>query len=308
MFLPWRTFALTLRGTKPLGSLELTHGSHNALFSRGSEMVMAVWNDVPAEERMYLSAEARMLDMNGRETILPVDPKTGEQIFATQPVPQLIVGVSEAVARWRLALRFQKGRVPSEYGLHEDALLVTNTFPQGVNGRVTLRLPRGWEAEPDQWTIQAAAGETVRLPMQLKFPLDAALGTFQPEVDFEINADRLARFTQRLSYELGIDDVSLDVILRRTKEGRLEIEQRITNKTEPLEELTFTCLLFVPGQIRQKQTATKVGRTVDVRTWFIANPDALADKTLWLKVEQIDGRRFLNRHLRLSEAQVENDK
>ncbi|MBI3861254.1 MAG: hypothetical protein HY290_05105, partial [Planctomycetia bacterium] len=47
MFLPWRTVAMALRGAKYLGQFELPNRSPNAVFERGSEIILVVWNSAP---------------------------------------------------------------------------------------------------------------------------------------------------------------------------------------------------------------------------------------------------------------------
>lgn len=299
LYLPWRTYALALRGTKYLGKLELTNRSSNLVFGRDKHVVIAVWNNEPGEELLYVGEQITVLDPWGRSVPTEMDPATGQCKLKVGPVPLLVTGCSGAIVQWQLAVKFQKGRIPSEYGSHEEALLVTNTFTQGVNGHVRLRMPKGWEVEPNHWVLQAAAGENIRLPMMLKFPVGFPLGSFRPTVEFEIGADRNYQFVQPLPCALGTGDVELDVRLRRVSDTRLEVEQRITNNTVPWEDLSFTCNLFVPGQIRQKLTATKVGKSGDIRLFYVGRPDLLKGQELWINIEQIDGRRVLNRRVKV---------
>ena len=127
------------------------------------------------------------------------------------PTPIFVRGCSLPIAQWRLAVQFEHGKVRSEYGEHNEALLGRNTFPQGVSGKAVLRMPRGWIIEPAQWPINAGKHENLRLPMLMSFPVDANLGPFRAELDFEIQADRAYRFTVLLPYQLGLGDVNLEL-------------------------------------------------------------------------------------------------
>src|SRR5579872_4210739 len=189
----------------------------------------------------------------------------------------------------------------SEFGQHEDAILGLNSFPQGISGKATIHFPAGWEIEPAQWTLQAAAGENFKLPLLLTFPPGAALGEFRPSIDFEISGDRSYKFSMFLPYRLGLGDVDLTVVSRWTPDGRLEVEQRITNNTEPLEVLEFNCSLFIPGQVRQRHFVTRLGKGDDQRIYVVPNAEALRGKELWLRAEQINGRRVLNYHWKVDE-------
>jgi hypothetical protein len=219
------------------------------------------------------------------------------------PVPKIIRNCSTFVSRWRLAVKFEKGRISSEFGQHEDALLVSNTFPQGISGKAVVHFPPGWEIDPHQWNLQAAAGEKFKLPLFLTFPPEADLGDLRASIDFEVAADRPYKFSMFLPYRLGLGDVELAVVSHRTPDGRLEVEQKITNNTEPLEILEFNCRLVIPGQIRQQHFVTRLGRGEDQRIYVVPNADALRERggQLWLRAEQVNGRRVLNYHWTVEE-------
>jgi hypothetical protein len=155
-------------------------------------------------------------------------------------------------------------------------------------------MPPDWDVEPSQWELQAAAGEKWRLPMLITFPPNETLGDFYPEVDFQLSADRQYRFTVHLPYTLGLRDFELDLGFRKLPDGRLEVEQRLVNKTVPLEMLDFECSLFVPGQVRQKLFVPKLGSGEDRRIHVLPDAEGLKGKELWLRCEQVDGRRVLN--------------
>jgi len=284
-----------LQGSEYLGSFRLPDGSTNYAFARDGRMSLFVWNDAPTTEKVYLGENVQIADLWGRRRALPPDPQARKHIIPVGPVPTLLLGCSEAIARWRLAVRFQKGRLRSEYGGHQESLLGTNMFPQGINGTVSLVLPRDWEVEPRSWTLTAARDESLNLPMTLTLPADASLGTEKILIDFDIVADRRYQFRVERPYQVGLGDISLQVADRKLDDGRLEIEQIITNTTDPPEILNFRCALFVPGHKRQKQFVTKLGNDKDKKYYYIPNADELLGRELRLRAEQINGRRVLNK-------------
>ena len=67
LFLPWRTTATALAGAQHLGSLRLPGGSTNHVFARGNQVVVVLWNQTPTEEAIFLGADARQIDLWGRD-------------------------------------------------------------------------------------------------------------------------------------------------------------------------------------------------------------------------------------------------
>ncbi len=321
LFLPWRTMALALQEAEFLGEITFPQGSRNAVFARDGEAIIILWNDLPEEqtEEFYLGENVVETDLLGRTRRLQPSSRSQDANFREQQVtvtntPKILRGCSESVARWRLATRFEIGEMRSEYGSHEDAVLGRNTFPLGVSGKVLLETPTrdhagaasermeadvrenesGWQAEPREWTITSAAGESFRLPLFLKLPTDANLGDSQMKLTFQITGDRPYRFQVLSPYHVGSGDVTLQVIDRKLDDGRLEIQQIVNNSTSPTEVLDFRCSLLVPGSPRQKARVTRLGSGEDRKFYFLDNADAFRGKELRLKLEQEGGGRILN--------------
>ena len=173
-------------------------------------------------------------------------------------------------------------------------MLGQNPFPQGVSGTATIHMPREWKIEPSQWTLQLAAGEKFKLPLVLAFPPNSSLGQIDTQIEFDISADRPYRFTVRRPYKVGLGDVVMRVTERRTTDGQLEIEQRIINNTEPLEILNFNCSLSIPGERRQRKLVVKLSKGEDLKFYYLPDADAMQGQELWIRAEQINGRRVLN--------------
>jgi hypothetical protein len=300
-YLPWRTLALALRGASYLGQFEMPQRSANAVFDCGNEIVAVIWNAQSVREEFYFGEQPVAVDLWGRRQKMPLDPRTRTQSLEVGPIPLIVRNCASFVSRWRMAARFDKGMISSEFGQHEDALLIANASPQGISGKAIFHFPPGWEIDPPLRTFQAAAGEKLTLPFLVKFPPDASLGDLRPAIDFEIAAERMYKFTMFIPYRLGLGDVDLQVATRWTADGRLEVEQHITNSTEPPEVLEFNCSLFIPGQIRQRHFVTRLGKGEDRRFYVVPAAEKLRGKELWLRAEQINGRRVLNFHFKVEE-------
>ncbi|HVV99587.1 MAG TPA: hypothetical protein VHB77_04575 [Planctomycetaceae bacterium] len=289
MFLPWRTAALALAGTTHTGTLSLAGHSANFVFNRPGETVLVLWNETPTEETVYLGEQAEEVDVWGRRR-----PLGRNQVLHVGPTPIFVRHCNPALVSWQLAVRFDKGEISSEYGGHNDSLLGQNPFPQGVSGTATIHMPREWKIEPSQWTLQLGAGEKFSLPLVLAFPTNSSLGQIDTQIEFEISADRPYRFIVRRPYKVGLGDIVMRVTERRTPDGQLEIEQRIINNTEPLEILNFNCSLSIPGERRQRKLVVKLAKGEDLKFYYLPNADAMQGQELWIRAEQINGRRVLN--------------
>ena len=294
LFLPWRTVATALQGSTWLGSLTLPGNSVNHLFDRGDEVVVVMWSEKPVTERLFLGESARTIDLWGRQSRPQTDLETGEQIFENGPVPTIVRGCSRDLALLQMAVQYAGGQVASASGAHSDAVVGRNTFSQGIDGIVRVRMPADWDVDPGEWPLQAAAGEEFRLPLTLTLPGTASLGREMTSIDFEITADRPYRFRVYRDYEVGLGDLHLSVVERVLPDGRLEIEQVITNNTRPEEVLDFRCSLFVPGRRRQKRLVTRLGNGQDRKLYVLPDFESLRGRDLWLRAEQISGRRVLN--------------
>jgi hypothetical protein len=301
LFLPWRTVALALQQTEHLGPVAWPGGSSNAVFVRGHEACVVAWNAVEVTETAYLGERPIECDLWGRQKPLMPDPETREVTFTVGPIPKLFLNCSAPVLKWMLTAKFEVGQARSEYGGHHDAILIRNPFPQGVSGEVTLDLPPDWEAEPQEWKIAASTGESLRLPLFMRLPPNANLGDQPTTLHFRIDADRPYRFRVNRPYAVGLGDVALEVIDRKLPDGRLEIEQILTNRTAPPETLNFRCSLFIPNVRRQRLQVTKLGQGSDHKFYYLPNADQYRGQELWLRLEQDGGRRVMNYRWKLGE-------
>ncbi len=294
LFLPWRTIALAIRGTEYIGSINMPNGSRNFAFARDGSVVFVVWNPVETTEEIFLGHGVKEMDIWGRQEPANTSDDGDRQIIKIGPVPKLLCDCSESITRWRLAVQYEQGRLRSQTGEHQEAILGKNFFPQGISGNVTLRTASDWEVDPNKWQLQIGVGETYRLPMFLTLPANASLGRKHTAIDFDIVADRQYKFRVYRPYQVGIGDVQIEVATQTLSDGRMEIQQIISNSTSPPEELNLRCSLFVPGHKRQVLFVTKLASGQDIKYFYLPDAESVKGKVLWLRAEQVGGRRVLN--------------
>ena len=291
LFLPWRTSASMLRGGHYLGSLQLPGGTENHVFSRGLDAVMIVAGDTPKQEAIYLGGDVRQVDLWGHTTT----PKQQEhrQVIEVAALPTFVTGVDERVARWRQSLSLASDRTPGVVGgSHQNHLHLTNTFGREVSGHLELVAPASWAIEPRRVDFRLQANEALEKDFQMTLPYDALSGRHPIRVDFQIRAQAAHRFSVYRQVEVGPSDVSVEIVTRLNERGELEVEQRLTNAGDG--PASFRCELFAPERRRQKAHVLTPKRGHQLSTFRLPDGRQLLGKTLWLRVEQIDGPRVLN--------------
>lgn len=291
LFLPWRTTATLLGGSEYLGSLELPERSPNLVFARGDEAVMLLWNGSPTEEVLHVGEAAQQVSLWG-EARTPAALGDG-QVLEAAPLPSFVTGWNGAVARWSIGCTFQNDRIPSTFGEpHANACSWTNTFPQGVSGRARLVLPDTWRVEPREISFRLAEGESLSVPFTVTLPFDANSGKHPLRVDFEVEAEKTYRFSVYRRVQVGTGSVYVEMATRLNEQDELEVEQRFINDTQ--EPVSFRCLLYAPDRRRLKIEIRHLGPGRDVQVYRLPNGRELLGKYLWLRAEELGGRRVLN--------------
>ncbi|MEM6799274.1 MAG: hypothetical protein AAF589_07140 [Planctomycetota bacterium] len=311
LLLPWRTAATILGAAEYIGQIRLPSGSDNWLFRRADgAVVMVVWNehakDGPIEEKLYLGDEVQLVDVWGKRA---VPPKEGNRdVVPVHRIPSFVLGINDAVARWRMATRFEKEKLPSVFGQeHPNALLMTNTFAQGIGGRISIFVPdrlrtkaNGEPRKSDQWKISTpgeefsrGAGKEIEMPLEISLN-DAAVGDQPIRIDLEIDADRAEqsyKFSIWRSMHVGLGDVKMDVVTRLDENGRLIVQQQMRNDSG--QPLSFKCFLHAPARRRKRAQVFELGPEPDIKTYIYSSGEDLVGGEIRLRAEEIDGARVL---------------
>jgi len=294
LFLPWRSTALTLQGTKYLGSFHLPHGSKNHVFLKNDEVILLAWNSVPTIEEIYLGDDIVIHDLWGRKKSPLTGSDLGRQKIQIGPNPIIVRHCSKLVAQFRLSVGFQLGILKSQQGEQRDVLNARNTFRGVVGGNVKFNLPNEWDIQvPGDGKFSLDEGERLNMPLLIKLPPNTNLGRIPISIDFELDS---FHFRVYRNFNIGIGDVGMNVSWKHLDDGRLRIEQFITNNTNPPEILNFRCSLFVPGQRRRKAILSNLDRGVRKITFDIPNYDSLVGKNILIRAEQLNGKLVLNYH------------
>jgi hypothetical protein len=291
LFLPWRTTALELGAAKFLGSIQLAGHSKNLIFARANDAVMTVWNAKPTEEVLYLSGDAKQIDLWGRAT--SSEKRENGLAVRADRLPTFVTGLNAAVAGWQIDLRFARQRIPSIFAApQENMLVVANTFGRRVLGSATIRAPRAWQVTPQQFVFSLDPGEQLRQPVSFALPDTAEVGPHEIHVDFQVQADQLYKFSALQHIEVGTGDAYIKIQTRLNAAKELEVEERLFNCTD--RPASFRCELFTPDRRRQMHQVLNQGPGQNTYVYKLEDGRELLDKTLWLRAAEIDGPRILN--------------
>jgi hypothetical protein len=291
LFLTWRTTSLALSGSKYLGQIPMPNGSQNQILSRGEDAVMVVWNMRPTEEELFFGREIEVVDVWGRRSKPPV--KQGRSKIAVGPLPTFITGVSGPIMRLSMDFALTVDRLPNVYGKpHRSGFRMTNHFPQGLGGTVTINLPTEWRRKIKPFAVKLAAGETRTFPFDIVIPIDANSGPQNIQIDFDLNVEEHYQFSLKRQIEVGLGDVTVDVTTSLNQNGVLVVKQEMTNNTD--QTVDFKCYLAAPNERRMQTQVYRLGRGKDIKFYRYANGRDLLGKMLYLKAEEVDGLRTLN--------------
>ena len=291
LLLPWRTTALALAGAKYLGSINLPNNSVNHFFDRDGQVVMVVWNDREVEERLYLGDDVRQMDLWGRT--IKLSTHDSEQVIRVGRLPTFITGLNGPVLHWRMSVKLAETRWPSAFNVaRTNALIVKNSFGQGISGQIKIVTPDGWRIAPAEASFKLATGETLNQPFDVILRIEAVTGRQDLRFDFDIMADRRYQFSVRRQIDVGSDDVTISAGTHLNDQGELEIEQRLTNETD--KSVSFKCFLYSPDRLPIVTQVVEQGRGTDTKSYRIPNGGELVGKTLLLRADEIDGERIIN--------------
>ena len=307
LLLPWRAAASMLGGTKYLGTIQLPNGSENRIFVRpDGQAVMVVWNDQPTQEILYLGKDVHVVDLWGRSKSPSL--QDNQQVIEVGSLPTFVSGLSEPIARWRMALHFDQDHIDSIFEkAQKNKIEFQNCFGQGAGGTISIVAPQNgvadtpkdglknhglevgpWSIDPPRGTFSLAAGENFHFPFEVRLK-NATFGKQPMRIDFDVSADEQYKFSVYTAVWVGAGDVTIDVKTHLDKDGTLIVQQIMANKSDHLSD--FKCNLFATGFRPQRAQVYRLGATPDRKQYRYPNGSELLGKTLLLEAEEIGGLR-----------------
>jgi hypothetical protein len=240
---------------------------------------------------IYLGDDVRQSDVWGHTATVPEED--GKQVIEVGPLPTFLIGVDQAVARSRMSLGFTRQQLPSVFGQPlMNSVALTNYFPQGARGRLTLVCPDGWLVRPKQFEFKLAGGERFERDFQIRLPFDLSNGDCPVRVDVELTAEKNYQFSIFRHLRVGLGDIIVEATSQLSDAGELLVQQRFHNHTD--EPVSFRCNLFAPDRRRMRTQILELGRGEDVQTYRLPQGRQLLGQTLWIRAQEINGPRVLS--------------
>jgi hypothetical protein len=294
-----------LGGTAYLGPLDLPQGDQIHCFGRKGEYVGVLAGRKPGQETVYLGTELRTLDLwaNSRACPPTIDCGAGvspapplaspRSVLTVEQLPTFLVGLDGPITEWQLGVALSPNRLPSvPSAITPVALELKNSFPQAISGRVGIHGPQNWYIEPRTAEFRLAPAAPWKQRLEVALPNDVVGGRQMIQLDFEIQADRLYRFTMFRPLEVTLGDVHFEGQALLDSRGEMAVRQTLINQGK--RPAAFRCDLLVPDRRRQSTEVLIQPSGKSEVTYRLADGEQLLGKALWLRAEEIDGPRVLN--------------
>ena len=313
LFLPWRTTALMLGGAPYVGDIDLPQGNQIHCFGSKGKYVGVLAGRKPGEETVYLGTELRTHDLWGNRKACPPtvsgdDGPAGlspaqQSVIAVQQLPVFLVGLDGPITQWQLGVAFSPNRLASIPSAILPVILeLKNTLPKSITGRVNIRGAQNWSIEPRSTEFRLDPGAPWKQRLEVTLPNDVAGGRQMVRLDFEIQADRLYRFSMYRLLEVTLGDVKFEGQAMLNNRGEMEVCQTLTNQGK--KPVSFRCDLLVPDRRRQSTEVLIQPSGKNELTYRLPDGKQLLGKAIWLRAEEIDGPRVLNYRIETSAAAV----
>ncbi len=298
LLVPWVTTARLLGKARFLGSLQLPNGSHNYVFERDGEAILVAWAERSTREVVYLGDDVVVHDLWGRSQSARTIRRNGfvKQDLEITPMPVFITGVHLPIAQWRLAFQIDRARLDSLFGRAQVASYhFKNTFPSGIGGKLQLVLPPQWETDYHGTRFKLLSGDTHSDSMRVTLGADATSGPQPVRIDFDVTAQRRYQFSVYRTIEVGLGDVTMEVVYRIDADGNLVVDQHLDNQSD--QPISFNCLLLAPGRRRMRQSVFHLRQGRTTVTFVLPNGKELIGRHLRVRAEEIRGNRLLNQQI-----------
>ncbi len=293
--------ASRLSGRRVVGEMTFARGTRGLILDGPSGPALAAWNDRAGEEDAWididLGGDPVAVDEWGNRAPVPV--VEGRHRWPLGETPVFIENIDAPLARFRSSFVLDDPFVESLQVPHERVLSFTNTWPVAISGSFTILSPARWRFTPMRRNFSLRPGETMRVPLQLGFPISEIAGEHDLTARFDFAADKAYHVQLTTPMELGMRGVDFKsdlTYLPGTEPGTVDAVAtvRVANVgNKPLLSYAFATL---PGYPRQEKVLPRLepGRSV-VRSFRFENAgEALKGNRLRLGLREAEGIAVLN--------------
>jgi hypothetical protein len=218
--------------------------------------------------------------------------------------PMFLEGLDVGLAQFVSTVEITPTLLDAAQDVGEHEIVLRNPWKNSVTGKVSVLEPggfakgpidRSWRIVPRAHNFTLAAGQEVRLPMQVSFRLNQEAGPKQFVLGIEVWGDQPYGVVEiERTLDLGLKDFTLEVAATRVGDT-VVAEATVTNATEA--PITIELVSLAPGSPRQRATLSNLApRAQAVRRFsYSTGESALIGERIVITATDAETNRRLSR-------------
>ena len=232
------------------------------------------WNESAADEATLnlpvASESVLMYDMFGNVTRLRATQRESGAgaLMVRVPLtrePIFLEGLDVGLAQFVSTVEITPTLLDAAKDVGEHEIVLRNPWKNSITGKVSVLEPggfakgpidRSWRITPRSHNFTLAAGQEIRLPMQVSFRLNQESGPKKFVLGVEVSGDQPYGMVEiERTLDLGLQDFALDVTATRVGDTVIA-EATITNTSD--NQVTIELVSLAPGAPRQRATLSNL--------------------------------------------------
>lgn len=269
------------------------------------------WNDSGASDAVLQVPVANenvvMYDMFGNATKLRATQRESGagSLMVRVPLtrePVFLEGLDVGLAQFVSTVEITPLLLDAAKDVGEHEIVLRNPWKNSITGKVSVLEPggfangpidRSWRISPRAHNFTLAAGQEIRLPLQVSFRLNQESGPKQFVLGIEVWGDQPYGVVEiERTLELGLKDYTLDVTATRVGDTIIA-EATVTNTSD--QELTIELVSMAPGSPRQRATLSNLApRAQAVRrfSYSVAETKLIGERVVVTATDSETNRRL----------------
>ncbi len=219
---------------------------------------LVVWNraapqSTAAQLELFLGENPKAMDIWGNATV--IQEVDGRHHVPLTTTPLFIHNINVKLARMRAAFRLVPNFAESRYKVHKHELVLTNPWSKTLSGRLRIDGLENWRISPRLVNFTVPGDGTVRVPLDITFPMSELAGDKRLVAQMEFDADQFYKIKLSAPLEIGLRDIvvqaSAVVEAEKSPRGDVVVSIMVSNNSEkPVSLFAFATAAKQPRQER----------------------------------------------------------
>ncbi|MAH66601.1 MAG: hypothetical protein CMJ27_09485 [Phycisphaerae bacterium] len=294
--LAWTGLAPAIAGRRFGGVVPTNSTAHCWIATDGRTAEFVVWSDRLDETevvRLPVGVDrVELVDLGG--VVRPVMATGGMLDLEVGSTPIRVRGISRLAADLVAGLHFERSGVDLAAGPGTVELIVENPRDVAMEGRLAIEAPRGWSIEPREPRIRAAAGESARIPIEIRWATPPVPGEIRIPVRFAIESEERIGVDVDLPLRIRNDvlEIRTDWALTTSavdgRQGVVVSAEVINHGVRPL-DLQLEAVAWHTGRERRPISSLAPGERAVRRFHFKRSLERLAGTDIRVVITEIGG-------------------